>query len=370
MKQNLTKFIITLVFILTIVLFLIRIKFPTSQQVETCSFFALDTNITINVYNKVDDIEKIFDDIKNIIEYFENKLSKTVVDSDLYNINNKNDGDYIDISLDTAFLFALSKEMYNFSNEKFDISVGELVDYWTKVRLDEIKPDDNKIKDLVKTSKNMDYELCYNDGKLKTFDEIYSKIINEDINDYILHIDSLKQKDYKYFIKLKNNNQSYDLGAIAKGYIADYVKYYLSKNGVRSAVINLGGNVLCIGDKLGKDFVIGIKKPFYENEIIDRVEISDESVTTSGVYERYIKFDGDDTIYHHIVDNMTGYPTNNELLSATIITQLSVFGDCISTICILNGIEDLRETINRIKQNYNIDCEVIVVDDKYSIIRV
>ena len=370
MKKSLSKFIIALIFVLTIVLFLIRIKLPTNQKVETTSFFALDTNITINVYNHIDNIDIIFDNTKQLIKDFENKLSKTIIDSDVYKINNDNNGDYIDISLDTAFLFALSKDMYELSNEKFDISVGKLVDYWTKVREEEIKPTDSDIKSLIKTTKHMDYDLYYNDGELKFFDGLYNSILFEnDINDYIKHIDGLKQKDYKYYIKVNNDNQSYDLGAIAKGYIADYIKYYLIKSGVNSAIINLGGNVLCIGDKLGKDFSIGIKKPFNETEIINTVKVKDTSVTTSGIYERYIKYDDDDTIYHHIIDNATGYPTNNELLSATIITPLSVFGDSISTICILHGIDSSKEIIDRVKSKYNIDCKALYINNNYDVIK-
>ena len=369
MKKILSKFIIALIFVLTIVLFLIRIKLPINQNTETCSFFALDTNITINVYNHVGNIDLIFDNTKELIKSLENKLSKTIVYSDIYNINNNNDGDNIEISLDTAFLFALSKDMYDISDQKFDTSIGKLVDYWTKVREEEIKPNDNDINPLIKTTKHMDYELYYNDGELKSFDVLYDSLLYEnDINDYIKHIYELKQKDYKYYIKVNNDNQSYDLGAIAKGYIADYIKYYLSKNGIKSAIINLGGNVLCIGDKLGKDFNIGIKKPFNENEIIDTVNAKDVSVTTSGIYERYIKFDNDDTIYHHIIDNTTGYPTNNDLVSATIITPLSVFGDSISTICILNGIDESSEIIDKIKSKYKIDCNIIYINKNNELI--
>ena len=222
MKKSLSKFIIALIFVLTIVLFLIRIKLHINQKVETCSFFALDTNIIINVYNHVDNIDLIFDNTKELIKSFENELSKTIVNSDIHNINNTNNGDYIDISLDTAFLFALSKDMYDISDQKFDISIGKLVDYWTKVREEKIKPNDNDINPLIKTTKHMDYELYYNDGELKSFDVLYDSLLYEnDINDYIKHIYELKQKDYKYYIKVNNDNQSYDLGAIAKGYIAD-----------------------------------------------------------------------------------------------------------------------------------------------------
>ena len=371
MKKSISRFIIALIFVITIVLFLIRIKLPTNQKVETSTFFALDTSISISIYDQLNNVDEILNNTKELVSNFENKLSKTIKNSDIYNINNKNDGDYIEISLDTAFIFKLAKEFYELSNNKFDISIGRLVDYWTILRNDNTKPDENEIIRLTKTSHRMDYELYFNDGKMNDFDSMYNGIIIDGMNNYIEEIDNIKiNYDYKYYIKVANDNQSYDLGAIAKGYIADYIKYYLKENGVNSAIINLGGNVLCMGNKYGKDFVIGIKKPFYDNEIIDKVDVNDLSVTTSGIYERYIKFDDDNSIYHHIIDNDTGCPIDNNIFSATVVTPLSIFGDCISTICILNGQEEINHIKEIIKNKYNVDCDIIIIDKEYKIIKI
>ena len=342
---------------------------PINQRVETSTFFALDTSVSISIYDQLNNVDEILNNTKELVSKFENKLSKTIKNSDIYNINNKNDGDYIEISLDTAFIFKLAKEFYELSNNKFDISIGRLVDYWTILRNNNLKPDENEIIRLIKTSHRMDYELYFNDGKMNDFDSMYNGIIIDGMNNYIEEIDNIKKNyDYKYYIKVANDNQSYDLGAIAKGYIADYIKYYLKENGVNSAIINLGGNVLCIGDKYGKDFVVGIKKPFYENEILTKVSVKDTSVTTSGIYERFIKYDNDERVYHHIIDNNTGYPTNYDLLSATIVTPLSIFGDTISTICILNNRDDLDLVFDKIKSKYSIDFDTIFIDKEYSII--
>lgn len=369
MKKYIGKFIIALIFAITIVLFLIRIKLTINQKAETCTFFALDTSITISIYDKLDNVEDILNRTKELVYGFENKLSKTINDSDIYNINNKNDGDFIEISLDTAFIFKLAKEFYKLSDNRFDISIGKLVDYWTNLRKENIKPDEKDISRLSQTPHSMDYELYYNDGKMNGFDSMYTGITIDGMFNYIEEIDSIKKNyDYKYYIKVANNNQSYDLGAIAKGYIADYLKYYLKENVVKSAIINLGGNVLCIGDKFGKDFVVGIKKPFHEDEIITTLNVKDESVTTSGIYERFIKYDNDERVYHHIIDNSTGYPTNYDLLSATIITPLSVFGDSISTICILNNKEDLNNIFDAIKSKFNIDFNTVYIDKDYNVI--
>ena len=130
-----------------------------------------------------------------------------------------------------------------------------------------------------------------------------------------------------------------ELGAIAKGFIADKLKEYLAGSGVTSGTINLGGNVLCIGKKTdGTPFRIGIQQPFADrNEIITAIKAEDISVVSSGIYERYFKKDG--KIYHHILDPSTGYPYNNGLEAITIISKKSTDGDALSTTCFALGLE-------------------------------
>ena len=137
-----------------------------------------------------------------------------------------------------------------------------------------------------------------------------------------------------------------DAGAIAKGYIADRIKDYLLAHGVESAIINLGGNVLCIGEKPdGTPFKIGLQKPFEgRNEIISNLSINDMSVVSSGVYERHFVVDGEN--YHHLLNPATGYPYDNGLIAVTIVSPRSVDGDALSTTCFSLGLEKGLELIN------------------------
>ena len=90
-----------------------------------------------------------------------------------------------------------------------------------------------------------------------------------------------------------------DLGAIAKGYIADQIKSYLLKNKVNSALINLGGNILCVGQKNNNPFSIGITDPQNTNHSILSLNINNLSIVTSGTYQRYIEINSKK--YHHIL---------------------------------------------------------------------
>ena len=94
-----------------------------------------------------------------------------------------------------------------------------------------------------------------------------------------------------------------DLGAIAKGYIADVIKLVLQQHKVYQAIVNLGGNVLTIGDSpidAEGYWHIGLKKPFssIENELVGLIKVKNKSVVTSGIYERY--FIENQHVYHHI----------------------------------------------------------------------
>ena len=127
------------------------------------------------------------------------------------------------------------------------------------------------------------------------------------------------------------------------------MKEYLTGHGVESGMINLGGNVLVIGSKPdGSAYQIGIEKPFAERNVsIAALSITDQTVVSSGIYERYFEKDG--KIYHHILDTSTGYPIENNLYSVTIICDSSTDGDGLSTTCFALGLDagmDLIESLD------------------------
>ena len=160
-------------------------------------------------------------------------------------------------------------------------------------------------------------------------------------------------------ISFSDNGTILDLGAIAKGYIADRLKDFLLEQGVTSATISLGGNILCVGAKPdGSAFKIGIQKPFDEpGQPLLIAEVNDWSVVTSGVYERCFEQDG--VFYHHILDPSTGYPCDNGLLSVTILSPASVDGDALSTTCFSLCLDRGMALIDSLENTY----AVFITDD-------
>ena len=143
-----------------------------------------------------------------------------------------------------------------------------------------------------------------------------------------------------------------DLGAIAKGYIADQMREYLTSQGVTSAIIDLGGNLCCLGTKPGGEpFRVGIQYPYRNrNEVIAAMDAADLSVVTSGVYERYFEEDG--VLYHHILDSATGFPVENSLLAVTVAAPSSLTADALSTACFALGLEKGMALIDSLEGIY------------------
>ncbi len=153
----------------------------------------------------------------------------------------------------------------------------------------------------------------------------------------------------KSTIFLQDPHMVLDLGGIAKGYAADEVAKVLAAYGVRSAIINLGGNVLTVGSKPdGSAWKIGIQDPEVERGgYLLIVQFTDMSLVTSGPYERFLELDG--VVYHHILDTKTGYPVDSDFTSVSIITPKSFIADALSTAVYSLGFAKGMELINSLE---------------------
>lgn len=161
-------------------------------------------------------------------------------------------------------------------------------------------------------------------------------------------------------VYLPQRGMEIDLGAIAKGYIADRVQQWLRQQGVTQALINLGGNVQTLGapPHEPQGWQIGLKKPFADdNALLGVIEVREKSVVTSGIYERYFEQQG--RCWHHIFDPRTGYPLDNELLSVTVISDRSLDGDIYTTLLYGMGTE---QGLNWLASQSDIDAIFVTRD--------
>lgn len=287
--------------------------------------FLLNTFVDIKIYDSDD--TTILDDAMAICKDYESRFSRTIETSEIYELNHRTpDQQTSELSDDTAELLENALHYCELSDGAFDITIEPVSSLWDFTSGEAVIPDESAISSAVQ---HVGYENLVLDGNTLTF---------------------------------LSPDTTLDLGAIAKGYIADQIKEHLEESGVKSAIINLGGNVLCVGAKPnGSPFKIGLQKPFAEaSETFATVSIDDMSVVTSGVYERHFEVDGKN--YHHILDPETGYPYDNGLISVTILSESSVDGDGLSTTCFSLGLEKGLELVNALDGVY-----ACFIDEDYNI---
>ena len=153
-----------------------------------------------------------------------------------------------------------------------------------------------------------------------------------------------------------------DLGGIAKGYTSQRIAKIYKKDGVKSGVISLGGNVQAIGTKTdGSRWKVGVQSPDDTESMIGAYEAADEAVITSGAYERYFEKDG--KTYHHIIDPATGKPSEKDLKSVTIISKNGTLSDTLSTTLFVMGKDKAISYWKKHSKEFN----MILVDENNKI---
>lgn len=282
--------------------------------------FMLDTICTVTLYDWSGNGDKLVGDAFDLGSRYERMLSATVSGSDIYKINHSH-GAPVEVSPDTAQLISDSIEYGRISGGAFDITIYPVKQLWDFSGSSSTIPEKSQLDSAVRM---VDYTKIKLDGNIVNLPD----------------------------------GMGIDLGAIAKGFTADRIAGYLRDSGVKSAIIDLGGNVMVIGSKPdGSNWRVGIQEPFGQSNV-DIIEISDKSAVTSGIYERYFEKDG--MIYHHILGADDGMPCNSGLYSVTIIGASSQECDALSTLCMLLGYERGTEIL----ENYPSVRAVFVTDEK------
>ncbi|MGD8323005.1 MAG: FAD:protein FMN transferase [Gammaproteobacteria bacterium] len=133
-----------------------------------------------------------------------------------------------------------------------------------------------------------------------------------------------------------------NLGGIAKGYAVERAAQWLKSKGVEHAVLNAGGDTRVLGDRRGEPWIVGIRHPRARDDVITRLPLVNEAISTSGDYERFFEEGGQR--YHHIINPDTGRPTD-ELMSVTVIGPDAVLTDALSTTVFVLGMERGLELI-------------------------
>lgn len=168
-------------------------------------------------------------------------------------------------------------------------------------------------------------------------------------------VDSLKQLVGYKKVSIENGKVlkehpdiTLDFNAVAQGYTTDMIGDFLVSRGVENFLVDVGSEILARGHKPNGDlWKVGIEKPA-ENKDSERivqeiVELHDKSIVTSGNYRKYVEKNG--RRYSHSLNPKTGYPSENSLLSATVICENTAWADCLASICMLVGLDKAVEIL-------------------------
>lgn len=250
---------------------------------------ALGTTITLQIFGAKDDyvINKSFE----LIDHYEDLLTVNRDVSEVMDINHAAGKHAVQVSSPTYSLVKLAVEKSR-ENFGFNALIGPVVKLW---------------------------HIGFKGAHVPTDDEIKAKMALTDPFDV-----ELNDNDQTVF--LTKEGMELDLGGIAKGWIADRIRDFWLSCGVRAGIINLGGNILLVGDSPKRAsglWAIGVQDPKAKRGgNITSVMVKECSAVTSGVYERYLEVNGKK--YHHLIDPRTGYPVETELAGVTTFTRRSV----------------------------------------------
>ncbi|AHI12563.1 FAD:protein FMN transferase [Lactobacillus helveticus] len=250
---------------------------------------ALGTSITLQIFGTQDRslLKKSFD----LIDHYEDIFTVNRDQSEVMDINHASGDHPVQVSSAVYSLVKLAVEKSR-ENFGFNALIGPVVKLWHIGFEGAHVPKDEEIKDKMLMTDPFKVEL----------------------ND----------QDQTVFLQMKG--MELDLGGIAKGWIADRIRDLWLAYGVEAGIINLGGNILLVGDSPKRDngkWVIGIQDPKEpRGDNITSVMVGECSAVTSGTYERYLVVDGHK--YHHLIDPRTGYPVKTNLAGVTTFTKTSV----------------------------------------------
>ncbi len=311
MKKTLIIKLISFLISTTVLLSLSSCETNESEQKFTkTSLDYFDTASMVIGYEKT---EEEFSSVCAIV--FE-ELSRYHQMYDIYNfydgvtnlalINKLFDGEHKEHKVDSEImdLLLLSKDIYERTNGETNIAMGSVLSLWHDYR-----------------------ERGNNDPSSASLPNI--EILKEAAKH--TNIDDLILDEENMTVYIKDPEMTLDVGALAKGYAVEMTAKKLEEMGISGYTLNVGGNIRTIGEKPdGTSWKIGVENPNSESDVpyIEYLNLSGESIVTSGSYQRYYVVNG--VSYHHIIDKDTLYPSEY-FLSVSVICRDSGLADALST---------------------------------------
>jgi FAD:protein FMN transferase len=303
----------------------VRMLLENRLAAETTQF-AMGTVITHRAFGPY--AEDCLDAVCREVERIEGLLSRFLPGSDIHRLNASAGIKSEKVSPETFEVISKAAEFSRYCQGCFDVTIEPLVSLWNIRKEPFVEPDRFSIMQVL-------------------------PLVN--FRDLILD-------PWDMTAGLRYTGQSVDLGGIGKGYAADRIIAIYDEYGINSAYSNLGGNVVTRGAKPdGSPWIIGIQHPRQEDRLIGAVSVVNQTVVTSGDYQRCV-IGSQGERHHHILNPATGYPAESGLISVSIVTENSLAADALSTMLFVAGLEKGLRVLESFPR-----AEAILVDSELRI---
>jgi len=273
------------------------------------SGMAQGTYYTVTYFDHLD--RNFQPQIDSLLDDFDMSVSMWQPESVISKVNRGED-----ISCDEIFIntYLLAREVAEASGGAFDYTVGPLVNAWGFGFEDRQQVDQAMVDSLLPL---IDFRL-------------------------------VRLVDNK--IVMDREGINFDFNAVAQGYSVDLVGEFLAAKGLENYLVDIGGEVLAVGQKPAQGpWVVGIEKPS-EDELSERtlettLELKNMAMATSGSYRKFYEEDG--VRYSHTIDPKTGYPVTHTLLSVSVVAKDAGTADAWATALLVMGLEKGKELLSK-----------------------
>ena len=292
------------------------------NQIITINGNTMGTTYSIKIIDKLPqtiDKNNVKSKIDSVLLIVNQQMSTYIPDSEISRFNSSASKEWFTISTGFYDVIVMAQEISRLTNGAFDITVGPLMDLW-----------------------GFGEDLMQNAWQPPLGKEIEEAIKYIGFNNIVIGNNSIKKE---------NVDTKIDLNAIAKGYGVDVVFDLLNGLGYTDILVEIGGEVRCAGLNMdSKSWRIGIDKPILDvmpgADLQVVISLNNNALATSGDYRNYFIYNGE--LFSHTVDPETGYPTYNNVASASVIAPNCMTADALATALMVMGKDgiELIDTID------------------------
>jgi len=310
--------------ILTGIILLLTLAFfagcASMQRVDAESW-SMDTRITISVFyngrtwgSEARRHQQIADDAAALAYMFDLLFDRFNPESDISRINHAR-GEYVEVNQHTINILEYALYFREMTGGRFDVTIGAVMDLW-------------------------DFGF-YTEGHVPARADIERALEGVGTGIYISG----------NRVRLGHPEARLDLGAIAKGYAADYVADYLRTHDV-AAIVNFWGDIALVGDRPdGELWGVGISNPFssmvFDDNLFGLFVTGETAVVTSGTTARDFMAGG--LHFHHIMDVDTGFPVQTPFASVSVVAENTLWGEMLTSAFYTMHHEDFSEMLDTLE---------------------